>query len=338
MHFNTKIGKCPLKVWWSIFLVLQFFVLCTTIASLFLQEWVYSLDSNNYSLLSSENYTISTFNTSLFRGSLTECINGCESTREYEKLKLDWCREPRSVLNSKENQLICELFTNLSKAGKYTIILEGMSLAGLAMWFIATLNYIKRNNRIFFTFFGSLCGCFFLCAACISWFAITGAQARFCSESENEIPLCFSKGPLLIIILAVIYPIILIVYFVVVCIALSKRNEDRRVGAKTNSLNHGKATIQKSPSRPEFFFIPGNYSSFIIQATKLSGQDFIPYGPSPSSKKSDADNKPNDQSIEIKRFENKIDGSQTQILSAYPPAVNYKDYEIGEVEENKDKD
>jgi hypothetical protein len=62
----------------------------------------------------------------------------------------------------------------------------------------------------------------------LAWLGVTGAAVQ-CQEMEGKVPLCFSVGPVIQIVIVFLYPLVIACYFVVSCKAYARRTDSSRV-------------------------------------------------------------------------------------------------------------
>ena len=244
MYSQSKIGFLPLRIWLFIFLGVQVFFLVIMVATFGTQYWVFTQIDNAYitSYEFAPYYTGALvyndyFDGSNFKGAYTTCTEGCDGT--FASQTSDWCNIYRN-LNDNENpcfftcpeqwvsESLCATFYLLLVGLVVFFLFEVASMIGICVWSCTMFCAAKRFHQCFCT---TYCCAVFSCVshyiAIISWLVITGAKYNNdCDafpDTGGRIQMCNSDGPRLALFMMIVFPIAVVIYFIIACAGHSRQ-------------------------------------------------------------------------------------------------------------------
>ena len=334
---RIKVGKIKLKYWWSLFILFQLLLISLMLSSLFISSWVYSNSSNYYKIENSQNETIYSVDLSSFKGSISKCTRGCFDSSQYSSLKLSWCNLDQYNQTS-SNSDICDMFTNLSEAGKISMIFEAVSIVQVFLWAFTMMLFVRKVKYFGMSYCTSVCGLIAHLISLSAWFSLTHASATSCAGS-GPVGLCMSSGPALQIAALLIYPAGLAAYYAVACKAYQRRTDSTRVNPATARQPLARLPIPVFPAKilnPEAVFNP-----IAIDENAADGLGGFPYprnlaGHLDNHRDADRGSTLPQGSLEANRspspFKIADRVEHSEIILAMPPAVNAEEDRQGEAE------
>lgn len=228
-----KFLKIRFKIWWIIFICAQISILILMSHSFAAETWVKSDNSALvYNFKWNDIYN-NIYDGDKFAGRLIFCKETCD--KSYKKLSSKWC----DLFNDLDNneyyyeglyytkdaveiyQSVCLMYISLFFGSIIVLAFEIASIVSIVMWIIGMLLYIKKKHWIWVSFVFSGCAWAFHYIAFIGYILVT--KTNFdgdCTEFPNggtKPKLCAGQGPIIMLVLAILIPIVCILFFIVAC-------------------------------------------------------------------------------------------------------------------------
>jgi hypothetical protein len=216
------------------------------------------------------------------------------------------------------------MFTNLSEAGKVSMIFEAISIVQVFLWAFTMMLFVRKVKYFGMSYCTSICGFISHLISLSAWFSLTHASATSCS-STSPVSLCMSSGPALQIVALLLYPVGLVTYFTVSCKAYQRRTDSTRVNPSTSRQPLSRLPIPVYPAKilnAEAVFNP-------ISIEENAGEGFgsFPYARNQDNQiQLDKNSTMPHGSLEANRspspfkIADKVEHSE--IIIAMPPAIN----------------
>ena len=241
MNDETKLCRYPLRIWWRILLIIQIFFLLSLIGVIASPFWVYTIiDYSYYAMSDYDSSKSGYFDGGSFVGSVDSCLFGC--TGSYKSQWTDWC-EIHDTLVSQEtpciftcmDQLVtkslCNTFYTLQQPFAVSLALELCPIVGVIFWIAALYLYLIKDDRWLYGSYAIAavsCCCHY--AAIIAWICIASTYVTnncgYFPEDGSGIALCISDAIKLGLALMILFPIAIVFYIVITCMAQGKKKNN----------------------------------------------------------------------------------------------------------------
>ena len=208
---RIKFCRCSYYFWLALFISMQIIELLL-IANLFnSKDWV----STSMGVESYQSFSITEFNGTSFKGSMSMCNQGCEGS--YKTNMKDWCE----YSNKSENipaESICQLFTSLFYSNFILNVFLGLSSSLISVLIICIISYLWKRKFQWAGYCSSCMSFVLILAGGVFWALINGVSTNnTCKEFPEEgkkIRICIEEGPFALLILMVIALLFHLIYTV----------------------------------------------------------------------------------------------------------------------------
>ena len=248
---KVKAYKISTRFWIAFFASCNIILVILMAVSLSIFNWVRTDFDTYFVYLAKSEGNFTDFNASSFEGNIFDCVKGCGKLykdSDYNIVMKDICEyygdnEKYSNFYTDPDydaiQSICEMFKNIIKANQFKLIFDFATFVSILLWFIGMLCMNRKNCCYLFTYWTSLFSCLTFFVGSITWFAITAAVFNNCSEipEHGDSPIiCATKGPILMVLIMILFPLLILCYFLVACKAKKLQNELRVSFSNNNPL------------------------------------------------------------------------------------------------------
>ena len=216
-----EVGQKNFKYFFIGILIAQGITATLMIASLSVDQWVYS--ENSLIIVDTDSTNeYNYFKGSEFKGSLSFCFNGCHGT--YAGLAVKWCDkydEIKDMSGDQDYLSACKMFTNLNFGMMAFASLDVLALFGLMVWIVGIACCIESSCYFKMNY---CCSVWVAFSHIIGLIAYNGLSNSRFSANCDQTPdnggspeLCAIHGPRIALFLAFLIPVITITYCIVAC-------------------------------------------------------------------------------------------------------------------------
>ena len=209
---QIKFFKCSYYFWLVLFICMQIAELLLIANLFYLKDWV----STSMGIESHQSFSVTQFNGTSFKGTLSMCEEGCEGS--YKANMKDWCEYSKKSENLPAGS-ICQLFTSLFYSNFILTIFLGLSSTLISLLIICIIIYLWKRKFQWLGYCSSCMSFVLIFAGGVFWALINGVSTNnSCKEfpgNGQKIHICIEEGPLALLILILVALLFVLIYTIV---------------------------------------------------------------------------------------------------------------------------